>query len=49
VFAACDFALSPCGEYIFLEANVCGNWLWLEREEESAIAESIACELLKSI
>ena len=30
IFAACDFVLTPDDELIFLEANVTGNWLWLE-------------------
>ena len=30
IFSACDFVLTPNNELIFLEANVVGNWLWLE-------------------
>ena len=44
-FAACDYVLSVEEELIFIEANVAGNWLWLEESEDSAIAESIANHL----
>ena len=44
-FAACDFVETQDGRTVFLEANVEGNWLWLE-EDRSPIAECIA-ELLR--
>jgi len=44
-FAACDFALTPSNELVFLEVNVVGNWLWLEKGAYSAIGESIATAL----
>jgi hypothetical protein len=40
-FAACDFVETQDGRTVFLEANVEGNWLWLE-EERSPIAKSIS-------
>ncbi len=46
-FAACDFVLTPDDELVFLEANVVGNWLWLEKDSNSKIGESIA-QLLTS-
>ena len=45
-FAACDYVLCPEGKLIFIEANVEGNWLWLEDGEESPISEAIANMLL---
>ena len=44
-FAACDYVLSEVGDLVFIEANVAGNWLWLEEGEESVIAETIANQL----
>ncbi|MDL2272201.1 hypothetical protein LJC23_04125 [Desulfovibrio sp. OttesenSCG-928-I05] len=49
VFAACDIVETPSGGHVFLEANVCGNWLWLEEGEESPIAECIAAYLLGKV
>jgi hypothetical protein len=46
-FAACDLIETPDGRHVFLEANVCGNWLWLEQGEESPVAEAIAAYLLR--
>ena len=40
-FASCDFVETQDGRTVFLEANVEGNWLWLE-EERSPIAKCIA-------
>jgi glutathione synthase/RimK-type ligase-like ATP-grasp enzyme len=41
IFAACDFVLTPDDELIFLEANVTGNWLWLENEDSHPILDEI--------
>ena len=42
-FAAVDLVETVSGEIIFLEANVVGNWLWLEKEQDgSEIAQTIA-------
>jgi hypothetical protein len=48
-FAACDIIETPDGRHVFLEANVCGNWLWLEQGEESPVAEAIAAYLLRGV
>lgn len=34
VFGALDFVLTPEGDYIFIENNPNGQWLWLERETQ---------------
>ena len=40
-FAACDFALTPDDGLVFFEANVTGNWLWLEGSERHPILDAI--------
>ena len=46
-FAAVDLVETVSGEVFFLEANVVGNWLWLEKEYDgSEIAFAIADLLL---
>jgi hypothetical protein len=45
-FAACDFALTPDNKHIFLEANLTGNWLWLEGPEQFPIVNAIADDLV---
>ncbi|GCD45376.1 ATP-grasp ribosomal peptide maturase [Streptomyces paromomycinus] len=44
-FAACDFVVSPDGEWTFLEANPCGQWDWIAHATGLPIAEAIADEL----
>lgn len=44
-FAACDFALTPNDELIFFEANVTGNWLWLEDTDHHPIIDEIVAKL----
>ena len=44
-FAACDFALSEQGELVFLEANVVGNWLWIEGALGMPVSKTIAKQL----
>lgn len=46
VFAACDFVLTPNDELVFLEANFCGNWLWLEEAEEHPVLDEIVRTLV---
>jgi glutathione synthase/RimK-type ligase-like ATP-grasp enzyme len=46
-FAACDFALTPDDRLIFFEANVAGNWLWLEGIEHHPILDEIVDNLLR--
>jgi len=38
---SCDFVLTPDDELIFLEANITGNWLWLENEDSHPILDEI--------
>lgn len=42
IFAAIDIIETPDDELIFLEANVNGNWLWLEQPGQSLVAEKLA-------
>ncbi|MEK7123877.1 MAG: MvdC/MvdD family ATP grasp protein [Patescibacteria group bacterium] len=45
LFGAIDMILTPDGRYVFLELNVCGQWLFLEEKLNFPISNSIA-ELL---
>ncbi|MFD7531040.1 ATP-grasp ribosomal peptide maturase [Streptomyces sp. NPDC059849] len=45
-FAAMDFIVTPDGEWIYLEANPCGQWDWIEHATGLPIASAIANELL---
>jgi glutathione synthase/RimK-type ligase-like ATP-grasp enzyme len=47
-FAACDFILTENDELIFIEANVAGNWLWIEETLKLEITKSIANHLIGS-
>jgi hypothetical protein len=44
-FGAIDFVLAPSGEYVFLEVNPNGQWLWLEDKLGFRVADDIACWL----
>jgi hypothetical protein len=44
-FAALDFGLKSDGSLVFFEANLAGNWLWIEREAGLPITEAIARHL----
>jgi glutathione synthase/RimK-type ligase-like ATP-grasp enzyme len=46
-FACMDFIVTPKGEYIFLEVNTNGQWLWIEEMTGLPIAKTIG-ELLVS-
>ena len=46
IYSAIDFILTPSGEYIFLEINPAGEWVWLEKELNLPLSESIINELL---
>lgn len=48
VYSAFDFILTPNGEYVFLETNPAGEWVWLERELGLPISNAIINELLES-
>lgn len=45
VYSAMDFVLTSKGEYVFLEANPAGEWLWLERELGLEISDALLREL----
>lgn len=45
-FAACDFVETPSGEFVFLEANVSGNWLWLEGPDAFPILDAVVDDLI---
>ena len=44
-FATCDFALTKDDRLIFFEANVTGNWLWLENEQDRPILNEVVSKL----
>ena len=46
-FAACDFALTEDNELVFFEANVSGNWLWIEDALNFPISKAIAKKLVE--
>jgi len=47
IFATVDLVETTDGRTVFLEVNVVGNWLWLEKEQEcSAISNAIAEALI---
>lgn len=41
-FGCFDFILTPGNEYVFLECNPNGQWLWIEHETGLAISKGIA-------
>jgi glutathione synthase/RimK-type ligase-like ATP-grasp enzyme len=41
-FAAIDMIQSEDGEYVFLEVNPSGQWLWLDEMLNFGISEAIA-------
>ncbi len=45
VYGACDFRLTPEGEYVFLEVNPAGQWLFVEERTGQPIARAIAARL----
>jgi hypothetical protein len=45
VYSASDFAITPDGEWVFLEMNPNGQWGWLEEEAGLPIGEALAEEL----
>lgn len=46
-YGAMDFIVTPAGEYVFLENNPFGQYLWLELETGAALTAAM-CELLQS-
>ena len=47
-FGCFDFIVTPSGEYVFLECNPNGQWLWVELETGLPISQAIA-EFLMNI
>ncbi len=45
-FSACDFALTKDNELVFFEANVAGNWLWIEDALDFPISKTIAKKIV---
>lgn len=45
-FGALDFVLTPRNEYVFLEVNPNGQWVWIEEKLGFPISEAIATWLL---
>lgn len=41
-FGCFDFIVTPSGEYVFLECNPNGQWLWIELTVGLKISEAIA-------
>ena len=41
-FGAFDFILTPENEFVFLECNPNGQWLWIEELTGMTISQSIA-------
>lgn len=46
LFGALDFVRTPSGEYVFLESNVNGQWLWIQQDTGADIAGAVADLLL---
>lgn len=47
-FGCFDFIYTPAGEYVFLECNPNGQWLWIEEETGMKISEAIADALINN-
>jgi glutathione synthase/RimK-type ligase-like ATP-grasp enzyme len=47
-FGAFDLIERPTGEFVFLEVNPAGNWLWLEDRLELPISDRIVAALLEA-
>lgn len=45
-FGCFDFIVTPKGEYVFLECNPNGQWLWIELETGLKVSEAIAKVLI---
>lgn len=46
IYSAIDLIQKPNNEYVFLEVNPVGEWVWLEKELNINISEAIINELL---
>jgi len=47
VYGAIDMRLTPTGEYVFLEINPAGQWLFVEEVTKQPIAETLAALLVE--
>jgi glutathione synthase/RimK-type ligase-like ATP-grasp enzyme len=47
-YGAYDFIVTPAGEYIFLECNPAGQWLWHEEQTGQPICAAMATTLMDS-
>lgn len=45
-YAAYDFIVTPAGQYVFLECNPAGQWLWHEEQTGQPICEALANRLM---
>lgn len=48
-FGVIDMALTPDGEYVFLEVNPVGQWQWLEKYTELPITNAVAQALINDL
>jgi glutathione synthase/RimK-type ligase-like ATP-grasp enzyme len=48
-FGVIDMALTPNGEYVFLEVNPTGQWQWLEKYTELPITIAVAEALINDL
>jgi len=46
-YGAMDLIVSPQGEWVFLENNCNGQWLWLEKLTGLKISNAIASQLIR--
>ncbi len=46
VYGAIDMRLTPDGEYVFLEVNPAGQWLFIEERTGQPITATLANHLL---
>ena len=47
LYGAYDLIVTPDGQYVFLEVNSVGQWLWLERATGLPISEALGKLLIK--
>ena len=48
VYGAIDLRLRPDGEYVFLEVNTAGQWLFMEDPTEMPITQTLTRTLIES-
>ena len=49
VYGAIDMRLTPDGEYVFLEINPAGQWLFIEEKTNQPITKSLASLMVNSV